>query len=110
MMRRGRAGARAKVTVGEGVERGGQHRPEPLALPDGMEPQAVVGADLHACLVLEHGAGPLAQVLLQKLVVVHLAEEADALRVLALPVGQREASRRLAHLRLGELAHREHDV
>ena len=63
-----------------------------------------------AGLELDDLAGLLAQVPAQKVVVIDLAKEADALAVLATRVGQARLQSYAAHLALGEIADRECDV
>ena len=75
-----------------------------LALPDGVEPQAAVLANAATGLQLYHVAGLFAQVAADIVVVVNLAEEADALRVLAVGADKVFALSYLAHLVLHVMA------
>ena len=61
---------------------------QPLALADGMEPQALVGADSLARLHLNHVARFLAQVPADVIVIVDLSQEANSLTILALGINE----------------------
>ena len=67
-------------------------------------------AYLTACLDFDDGTGACAEVPFYEVGVVNLAEEADALRVLSDGVRQTGLGGHAAHLALGEIAEREHDV
>ena len=75
-----------------------------VTLADGVEPQSLVTAYLATGLQLHHVARQLAQVVAYVVVVVDLAEETDALRVLALGVHQMLALGYLTHLVLHHVA------
>ena len=81
-----------------------------LALPDGVEPVAAVLAQLAPCLQLDDGAGTLAQVASDEVVIVNLAQEADTLAVTAMSIGQAHLLGDAAHLLLGHVAYGEHDM
>ena len=72
--------------------------PHALALADSVEPQPSVLADATAGLQLHNVARLFAQVAAYVVVVVHLAEEADTLRVLPAGTHQVFALGNLAHL------------
>jgi len=77
---------------------------EAVALTDGVEPESFVHAYLLACLDVDDQAGVLAEVTADVVVVVYLAEEADALRVFAVGVDEVLALGDAAHLVLGHAA------
>ena len=61
---------------------------QPLTLADGMEPQALVGADSLARLHLYHVARFLAQVPADVIVIVDLSQEVNSLTILALGINE----------------------
>ena len=69
-----------------------------MTLPDGMEPQALVLANLLASLQFQYIAGVLAEIPLYIIIILNLAQEADALRILALGIHQVLALGYLPHL------------
>ena len=77
---------------------------EALALSDGVEPVALVLSDLTAGLQLDDIANALADEAAHVVVVVDVAEEADALRVLAVGIDEMLALGDLAHLVLHIMA------
>ena len=81
---------------------------EALALSDGVEPVALVGAKNLAGLELDNLALLLAEVAAQEVVVVDLAEETDALRVLAVGRGQLRLVGDAPHVGLHHVADGEH--
>lgn len=81
-----------------------------FALPDCVEPIAAVLAQLAASLQLDDGAGTLAQVAADEVVIVDLTQEADTLAVTTMRIGQAHFLGDAAHLLLGHVAYREHDM
>ena len=81
-----------------------------FALPDGVEPVAAVLAQLAARLQFDDGTGLLAQVAADKVVIINLAQEADALAVTTIGVGQLGFLGDAAHLLLGQIANGEDDM
>ena len=69
-----------------------------MALANGVEPQAFVLANLLARFQFQHVAGILAQIPPDVIIILNLAQEADALRILALGIHQVFALRNLPHL------------
>ena len=69
-----------------------------LALPDGVKPQTLVLAYPPARLKLNHIAGVVAEITLDVFIIVYLAKETDALRVLSLCVDEMFAFGYGAHL------------
>ena len=77
---------------------------EPFALSDGVEPEAAMHAEHATCLAVDDLSGLLAEVLADVVVVVDLAEEADALAVLAVGGQQVFALGDGPHFGLGQMA------
>ena len=77
-----------------------------FSLSDGVEPVAFVLADNFPCLQLYDVARQLTQIATQVVVVVDLAQEADALRVFALGIDQVLALGNLAHFFLHHVTNR----
>ena len=78
-----------------------------VALADGVEPQALVLANLLARLKLKHIARTLAEITANVVVIVDLAKEADALRVFAFGVDKMLALSNGTHLLLHVVANGE---
>lgn len=77
---------------------------EAFALPDGVEPEAAMHAQHATRLAVDDLSGLLAEVLADVVVVVNLAEEADALAVLAVSGQQMLALGDGPHFGLGQMA------
>ena len=69
-----------------------------MTLPDGVKPQTLVFANLLASLQFQHIAGILAEIPLYIIIILNLAQEADALRIFALGIHQVLALGYLPHL------------
>ena len=91
-------------------EPGASAEQQPFALTDGMEPVAAVGSENAACFEFDYLPFALTEITAQKVVVVYLAEEADALRVLAVGAGQVSLVGDVAHLALHQVPNREHQL
>ena len=91
-------------------EPGASAQSQAFALADGVKPVAVVLAHHLARLQLDDLARAPAQVTLDKLVVVDLAQEADALAILALGAGQPLRLGDGPHLALHEMADGKHQL
>ena len=85
-------------------------QPKALALTDGVEPESVVLAKFFACFDFNNRALLHAKVATDKVVVVNLSEETDALAVLAVGVGHVHLLSDAAHFPLWQIADGEHQV
>ena len=83
---------------------------ETFALADGVKPVALVLANLLACFKFDDVALLLAKMTTNKVVVVYLAKEADALAVLAVGIRQLCLLGDAAHFLFGERSDWEHQV
>ena len=88
-------------------EPGAAAEAQALALADGVEPQAAVRTDAAPCGQFDDVAGLLAEITAQVVVVVYLAQEADALRVLALGIDEVLLLGQTAHFVLHHVAYGE---
>ena len=93
--------------VGDALARGGDV--VSLALADGEEVQTKVMTE-HATRGIHDVAGVIGDEVAQEVTHLHLADEADALRVFFESHGQVELARQLAHARLGDAADGENSV
>ena len=82
---------------------------ESLALPDGVEPKAVVVAEAFACFLFDNGADFNAEIAPYKVVVIDFAQKADALAVFAGRAGKFGFFGNGAHFVFHEAAHRKHE-